>query len=147
MTDHDDPSRTTGDAAGQPDEEATTETGSAAERMLGQLQAMIDSIATQAAPVARQLGAKAAELAAAAGERAGPLAQKAADATAGAGVRLAERSREWAAELRRDTEDQGNGSAGATDGSEAGGAVIDGIDDVVEQAAKDDPAEGSRDSA
>src|SRR5262245_62908776 len=46
----------------------------AAERMLGQLQAMIDSVATQAAPVVRQIGAKAAELAAVAADRAGPLA-------------------------------------------------------------------------
>ena len=35
---------------------------------------MIDNVATQAAPVARQIGAKAAELAAAAADRAGPFA-------------------------------------------------------------------------
>src|SRR6185295_320431 len=71
-----------------------------AERMLGQLQSMIDSVATQAAPVVRQIGAKAAELAAVAADRAGPLAHKAADATADASVKLAERSRTWAADLR-----------------------------------------------
>jgi hypothetical protein len=72
----------------------------AAERMLGQLQDMIDTVATQAAPVVRQIGAKAAELAAVAADRAGPLAQRAAEATADASERLAERSRTWAAELR-----------------------------------------------
>jgi hypothetical protein len=35
-------------------------TGNTAERMLAQLQSMIDSIATQAAPVVRQVGIKAA---------------------------------------------------------------------------------------
>jgi len=78
--------------------------GNPADRMLAQLQSMIDSIATQAAPVVRQVGAKAAELAAAAADRAGPIAHKAADATAGASVKIAERSREFAADLRRDTD-------------------------------------------
>jgi hypothetical protein len=79
----------------------------AAERMLGQLQSMIDSIATQAAPVVKQIGAKAAELAAAAADRAGPIAHRAADATAGASVKIAERSREFAADLRRDSNGKG----------------------------------------
>ena len=77
-------------------------TGTSAERMVSQLQSMIDSIATQAAPVVRQVGIKAAELAAAAADRAGPIAQKAADATADASVKIAERSRVLAADLRRD---------------------------------------------
>lgn len=81
--------------------------GAAAERMIAQLQSMIDSIATQAAPVVRQVGAKAAELAAAAADRAGPIAHKAADATAGASVKIAERSREFAADLRRETNGHG----------------------------------------
>jgi hypothetical protein len=80
-----------------------------AERMLAQLQSMIDSIATQAAPVVKQVGAKAAELAAAAADRAGPIAHKAADATAGASVKIASRSREFAADLRRGS----NGHGGA----------------------------------
>lgn len=111
--------------------------GGAAERMLAQLQSMIDSLATQAAPVARQIGAKAAELAAAAADKAGPIAHKAADVTADASVRLAERSRGLAAELRRST----NGEDGA---AATGTAVLDGIDDATEQAAADDPAEGAR---
>ena len=130
-----------GDSAGQSGTAAT------AERMLAQLQTMIDQIATQAAPVVRQVGAKAAELAAAAAERAGPFAHRAADATADASVKLAERSRELAADLRRElasaesppaapgTEDVG-GPTGTTT------AVLDGVDDAVEQSAKDDPAEG-----
>ena len=46
--------------------------GQMARDALSQLQKMIDDIATQAAPVARQIGAKAAELAAVAAEKAGP---------------------------------------------------------------------------
>lgn len=97
-----------------------------AERMLGQLQSMIDSLATQAAPVVRQVGAKAAELAAIAAERAGPLAHKAADATADAGGKLATKSRTWAAELRSRAE--------GGDAAEA----------AAEATAGDEPAEGSR---
>ena len=41
-----------------------------------QLQAMIEKLATQAAPVVREVGAKAAELAALAGEKAGPVARR-----------------------------------------------------------------------
>lgn len=93
-----------------PEGEASGQTGTPAERMLSQLQSMIDSIATQAAPVVKQIGAKAAELAAAAADRAGPIAHKAADATAGASVKIAERSREFAADLRR----EGNGHGGGT---------------------------------
>jgi hypothetical protein len=69
---------------------------------LAQLQSMIEGVASQAAPVVREIGAKAAELAAVAGDKAGPIAHKAAEATEHAGVRIAERSREFAAELRRD---------------------------------------------
>ncbi|HEV8545238.1 MAG TPA: hypothetical protein VGQ64_03035 [Candidatus Limnocylindrales bacterium] len=112
--------------------------GATAERMISQLQSMIDSIATQAAPVVRQVGAKAAELAAAAADRAGPIAHRAADATADASVKIAERSRVLAADLRRDV----GGSNGST--GEAATTVLDGVDDAAEQAAKDDPAEGAR---
>jgi hypothetical protein len=81
--------------------------GTTAERMVAQLQSMIDSIATQAAPVVRQVGIKAAELAAAAADRAGPIAHRAADATADASVKIAERSRVLAADLRRDINGKG----------------------------------------
>jgi hypothetical protein len=96
-----------------PEGEPGGHAGTPAERMLGQLQSMIDSIATQAAPVVKQIGAKAAELAAAAADRAGPIAHKAADATAGASVKIAERSREFAADLRRETNGHRAGTATA----------------------------------
>jgi hypothetical protein len=69
--------------------------------MLVQLQQMIDTLATQAGPVMREVAAKAAELAAVAGEKAGPLAHRAAGATESMGQRVAARSKEMAADLRR----------------------------------------------
>lgn len=124
-----------------PDEPASGggDARATAERMIGQLQSMIDSVATQAAPVVRQIGAKAAELAAVAADRAGPLAHKAADATADASGRLAEKSRTWAADLRSRVD----GSDDA-DADSRSAAAVEGADDAVEQAAKDDPAEGER---
>lgn len=127
-----------------PDGDAdSTQTGSdpraTAERMLTQLQSMIDSVATQAAPVVRQIGLKAAELAAVAADRAGPIAHRAADATADASEKLAEKSRTWAAELRTKMEANGSDSSGGTST-----AVLEGADDPIERAAKDDPAEGPR---
>ena len=121
----------------------------AAERMLGQLQGMIDSIATQAAPVVRQIGAKAAELAAVAADRAGPLAHRAAEATADASVKIAERSRTLAADLRnRNGDGYGSGDqpTGQPDVDQGGIAVAElgGADDPLEQAAHDNPAEGAR---
>jgi hypothetical protein len=69
---------------------------------LSQLQAMIENVTEAAGPVLREVSAKAAELAAIAGEKAGPVAARAAEFTAEAGSKLAERSRDLAAELRRD---------------------------------------------
>jgi hypothetical protein len=123
-----------------------------AERMLGQLQSRIDQVATQAAPVVRQIGAKAAELAAVAADRAGPLAHRAAEATADASVKLAERSRTLAADLRSrnasesEADGAGDQSTAQPDVDQGGIAVaeIDGADDPDEEAARDDPAEGSR---
>jgi hypothetical protein len=83
--------------------EATSAEGSAkAREWLAQLQAMMENLATQAAPVVREVGAKAAELAAMAGEKAGPVAQKAAEMTGQAGQKLAVKGRDLAAEWRRD---------------------------------------------
>ncbi len=120
--------------------------GAAAERMLGQLQSMIDSIATQATPVVKQVGAKAAELAAAAADRAGPIAHKAADATAGASVKIASRSREFAADLRRDSNGHGGTATAektdiagelrdetATSQGDASGAVNTVLDDATDR--------------
>jgi hypothetical protein len=75
--------------------------GANAQTWLNQLQAIIENLASQSAPVIREIGAKAAEVAALAAERAGPLAQRAGEATAQASSRVGERSRVLAADLRR----------------------------------------------
>ncbi len=69
---------------------------------LAQLQSMIENITEQAGPVLREVSAKAAELAAVAGDKAGPVAARAAELTAEAGSKLAEKSRDFAADIRRD---------------------------------------------
>lgn len=80
-----------------------------AQQFLGQLQSIIDNLATQSAPVVREIGAKAAELAAIAAERAGPLAQRAAEKTQEVGARVAERSRTFAEDMRRQQEGHSEG--------------------------------------
>jgi hypothetical protein len=75
-----------------------------AERWLGQLQDMIDQAGRQAAPLLRDVAAKAAELAAVAAENAGPVAHKAANVTEHVGDRLAARSKDLAADLRKAAE-------------------------------------------
>jgi hypothetical protein len=121
------------------DDAAANDAKAAGERMLSQLQGMIELVSTQAAPVARQVGIKAAELAAAAADRAGPFAHQAADATADASVKFAERARLWAAELRSRVGD----SNGVHD--EGGGVAIAEAEDKIEGATGQDPAEGPRD--
>ena len=93
-----------------------TERPRAGREMLIQLQQMIDTLATQAGPVMREVAAKAAELAAVAGEKAGPIAHKAAGMTENVGQRLSARSKEMAADLRRPRE---TGTDETEDGSEA----------------------------
>jgi hypothetical protein len=83
-------------------ETASTGAGAKAQEWISQLQAMIENLATQAAPVVREVGAKAAELAAMAGEKAGPAAQRAAEFASQAGSKIAERGHTLAVELRRD---------------------------------------------
>lgn len=138
-------SGSTGDESfGWTGDESTTggnDARAAAERMLAQLQAMIDQIATQAAPVVRQIGAKAAELAAVAADRAGPLAHRAADATAEASVKIAERSRTFAADLRSRT-GEGDADGHDTTATTSDSVPLQGVDDATEMSAKDDPAEG-----
>ncbi len=68
---------------------------------IAQLQGMIDSVAEHAGPVLREVAAKAAELAAVAAENAGPALQRAAEVTTEVGQKVAARSKEYAAELRR----------------------------------------------
>jgi hypothetical protein len=75
--------------------------GSRQQEMLHQIQEMIDTLAREAKPVMREIAAKSAELAGIAAERAGPLAAKAAEKTQVYGERFATRSKEMAAELRR----------------------------------------------
>ncbi len=83
-------------------EQGSNDAGAKAREWLSQLQTMIENLATQATPVVKEISAKAAELAAIAGDKAGPVAHKAADYTGQAGQKLAEKSRDLAAELRRD---------------------------------------------
>ena len=105
----------------EPDQ-ASADTGAKAREWIAQLQAMIENLATQAAPVVKEIGAKAAELAAVAGDKAGPVAQKAAEYTGQAGQKIAERSRELAGELRRDV---AASKIGATDTIEGAGTTSD----------------------
>ena len=102
-------------------EQGTADTGAKAREWIAQLQAMIENLATQAAPVVKEVGAKAAELAAIAGDKAGPVAARAAEFTGQAGQKLAEKSREMAAELRRDVAASKTGEAieGSTDTSDS----------------------------
>lgn len=143
MTEHRDPANPeetrTGSLADEPIPDAWgagqggSEGGAAAQKgreWLGQLEAMIQDIATQAAPIARQVAAKAAELAAVAGEKAGPFAQRAAEVTTEAGQKLADRANRVAADLRSQAEAGGaattepSTAAGDTDaGPEAGEAT------------------------
>ncbi|MER3418701.1 MAG: hypothetical protein C4343_06335 [Chloroflexota bacterium] len=97
------------------DEEASRARG---KEWLAQLEQMIASLATQAAPVVREVGAKAAELAALAAEKAGPLAHRAAELTEAAGSKVAERSRHLAEELRAGREGEASGSAESSEGGE-----------------------------
>jgi hypothetical protein len=84
-------------------------------RWMGQLQAMIDDVATTAGPTLRELAAKAAELAAKAGDSAGPLAHRAAIATTDVGQRVAARGREIATDMRRAADGDGNDTPPATE--------------------------------
>jgi hypothetical protein len=67
---------------------------------MSQLESMIRGVATQAAPVAKEIGAKAAELAAVAAVKAGPAAHRAAELTTEYGAKFAERAQSVAADLR-----------------------------------------------
>jgi hypothetical protein len=104
-------SSTSATGSGSSDESFWQEPQARSSEWVAQLQAMIEQLTTQAAPVIREVGAKAAELAALAGEKAGPMAQRAAEFTAEAGMKLAERSRTFAAEIRRDQAARGEGPA------------------------------------
>jgi hypothetical protein len=92
-------------ASGQsPRREQAARARELGEHWLGQLQEMIDQAGRQAGPVLRDVAAKAAELAAVAAENAGPVAHKAASVTEHVGDKLAARSKDLAADLRRAAE-------------------------------------------
>ena len=96
-------------------EQGSSDAGAKAREWIAQLQAMIENLATQATPVIKEVSAKAAELAAIAGDKAGPVAQKAAEFTGQAGQKIAEKSRDLAAELRRDVAASKTGAGEAAD--------------------------------
>lgn len=99
---------------------------------LSQLQKMIDDVATQAAPVARQVAAKAAELAAAGAAAAGPLAHKAADVTSDVSAKLADRATQLAKDLR-----SAEAEAAADDTNGTGADATNGTGDVATGSATD----------
>ena len=103
-----------------------------AEKMISQLQVMIDQAGKTAGPVLRDVAAKTAELAAVAAENAGPVAHKAADVTEHVGDRLAARSKDLAADLRKAAEAARAHNAEASDegaGPDAGTKKDDGPED------------------
>ena len=89
---------------GSPRREQVEKVRELGERWLGQLQEMIEEAGKTAGPILRDVAAKAAELAAVAAENAGPVAHKAANVTEHVGDRLAARSKDLAADLRRAAE-------------------------------------------
>ena len=63
----------------------------------------VDDLTVRATPAVREISAKAAELAAVAADKAAPFARRAGEVTADASGKLAEKSREWATDLRSTT--------------------------------------------
>ena len=93
-----------GEPGASPRREQVEKARELGERWLGQLQVMIEEAGKTAGPVLRDVAAKAAELAAVAAENAGPVAHKAANVTEQVGDKLAARSKDLAADLRRAAE-------------------------------------------
>lgn len=85
-------------------DEPTPDSASRAREWLAQLESMIQNVAREAAPVARDIGAKAAELAAVAAVKAGPIAHRAAEATTEYGQRFAEKAQSVAADWRQENQ-------------------------------------------
>jgi hypothetical protein len=94
---------------------ADAASSSRAREWLSQLETMIQQMATQDAPVARDIGAKAAELAAVAAVKAGPAAQKAAAVTTEYGQKFAEKAQSVAADWRHENEAAKSTGDAATD--------------------------------
>jgi hypothetical protein len=163
MNEQDDPqmnestSQEAADEADEATEDGTRTKTAGGREMLVQLQQMIDTVATQAGPVMRDVAAKAAELAAVAGEKAGPWAYKAAGATEALGQRVAAKSKDFAADLRRPQDaaqdaaaDVGDAVGDAADaGAEAADDVADAAHETADQSAQastdaEPPADWSR---
>lgn len=113
---------------------------------IAQLQAMIDNVATAAAPHVREIAAKAAELAAKAGDAAGPAAQKAAGVTSDVGQKVAAKSRDFAADMRRMTETEaapnGNGHESGTEAPAAPAASTTSTEPAADATARTPFTEG-----
>ena len=71
------------------------------------LREAVDDLADRAGPTVTEFSARAAEITAVAADRAAPAVRRAGDVAAGASQRLAERSRQWAADLRSRLAEQG----------------------------------------
>jgi hypothetical protein len=131
MVDQMDPPGAAPQDEGAPTEE--TPTGPTADARfrdwMTQLQAMIDGVTTAAAPHVREIAAKAAELAAKAGDAAGPFAKRAAEATSDVGHKVAAKSRDFAADMRRAAEGDGHAPDEAPDSLPA---AIEAAEPIVE---------------
>jgi hypothetical protein len=79
------------DAASDPAAEAS---------VLGSFQDAVEDLTERAGPTVREFTARSAEVAAIAADKAGPFARRAGEVTADASIRLAERARAWAADIR-----------------------------------------------
>lgn len=88
----------TSDPAAPPADRAAG--SSTATSILDSVREAVDDLAERAGPTVRELSARAAELTAIAADKAAPFAKRAGEVTADASGKLAEKSREWASELR-----------------------------------------------
>lgn len=125
----------------KPADEAPKPTTDPVSSLLGSLRDAIDDLAERALPTVREVSARAAEMAAMAADKAGPAVKKAGQATSEASVKLAGRSRDWAAEVRssitsdaRKAPDVTAATAGAAD---AATEAAKGAADAATNAAKD----------
>jgi hypothetical protein len=101
--------------------------------MVGQLQGMIEQVATAATPALKEVAAKAAELAASAAVHAGPIAHRVADKTEQVGRVVASKSRDIASDLRhpRATEG-GDGTEGMAEAAPSADEASAAIGDAAE---------------
>lgn len=107
---------------GAPPSEDKGTGATTAASILESVRDVVDDLAERAAPTVRELSARAAELTAIAADKAAPFAKRAGEVTADASGKLAEKSREWASELRSvataEREPEGTGGPAPTAGFE-----------------------------